>query len=76
MEARIVQGSVSMNYSGSRTSQMLAELVLPFSVLCFCSLKRGQKKKKRIKKEKSAFQMGGSGSCCSVVPGLLGCYVL
>jgi hypothetical protein len=40
---------------------MLAELVLQFSVLQFCSLERGGKKFKK-KKGKTVFQ-GWAGSC-------------
>jgi hypothetical protein len=42
-----------MNYGESRTSQVLAELILMFSALCFCSSKRGEKK---TKKGKMAYQ--------------------
>jgi hypothetical protein len=35
---------VSMNFGGSRTSQMLEELVLQFSAFHFCSLEGGGKK--------------------------------
>jgi hypothetical protein len=36
-----------MNCGETRTSQMLAELVLQFSTLCFCSSKREKKLKRR-----------------------------
>jgi hypothetical protein len=39
-------GSLSMNYGGSRISQMLAELVLQWSVLHFA------RKEKRVQKNK------------------------
>jgi hypothetical protein len=40
-----------MNFGGSRPSQMLAELILQFSTLSFCSLERGTKKKKSNKQK-------------------------
>jgi hypothetical protein len=43
---------MSVNYGGSRTSQMLSQLVLQFSVLYFCSSKRGEKKPKTKRKKK------------------------
>jgi hypothetical protein len=56
-------------YGRSRLSRMLAEPVLQFSVLYFCSSKKGEKKgKKRKKKEKWL----SSVQC----PGFHGCYVL
>jgi hypothetical protein len=33
-------------------AQMLEELVLPFSALCFCSSESGEKKKKEKKRKK------------------------
>jgi hypothetical protein len=48
----------SMNYGGSRVSQMLLELVLQFSALCF--RKKGKKKQKKKKKGgKTTFQQAG-----------------
>jgi hypothetical protein len=41
-------GSMSINYNGSKMSQMLADLVLQLSALHFC--KRGEKKAKKKKK--------------------------
>jgi hypothetical protein len=52
---------MSVNYGGSRTSQMLSQLVLQFSVLYFCSSKRGEKKpktKRKKKKRKTGFSVG------------------
>jgi hypothetical protein len=40
-------------------SQMLAELILQFSALCFCSSKREEKKPKKKKREKNGFQQVG-----------------
>jgi hypothetical protein len=58
-----------VNYGGARMSQMLAELVLQFSVLCFCE----RRKKKQKKKEKLLSSMQAS-SCRSAAPRLLGLF--
>jgi hypothetical protein len=52
-----VRGSVSMNYGKSRMSQMLAELVLPFSVSRLWSLFfQESRKEAKNKQGKMAFQ--------------------
>jgi hypothetical protein len=52
---------------------MLVALILQFSALYFCSSKRGEEKKRKWEKH---FFRGQVNSCGSVVPKLLGCYVL
>jgi hypothetical protein len=47
VQVEAVRGSVSMNFGGQRTSQMIAALVLQFSTLHFCSLEKEKKKEKR-----------------------------
>jgi hypothetical protein len=36
-----------MNFGGSRTTQVLSELILQFFALSFCSLERGKNKKRK-----------------------------
>jgi hypothetical protein len=43
----VARGSVFSNFGGSRTSQMLVELILQFSVLNYCSSERGKKGRKK-----------------------------
>jgi hypothetical protein len=47
---------MSMNFDGLRATQVLAELILQFSALSFCSLERGKynEKKKKIEKQLSS----------------------
>jgi hypothetical protein len=47
VQAAGISGSVSVNYDGSRTSQMLAEFVPQFSALHCKSREKKLKKKKR-----------------------------
>jgi hypothetical protein len=47
-----VRDVMFMNFGRSRMAQMLEELVLPFSALCFCSSESGEKKKKEKKRKK------------------------
>jgi hypothetical protein len=69
-----VQGFVSVNYGRSRIFQMLAELVLQFSTLCFC--KKKVKKKKKKKKGKMAFHQASwpLPVCSTWVSGGAMCY--
>jgi hypothetical protein len=63
---------MSLNYVRSRISQMLAELILQFSALHFCSSKRG---KKEAIKRSNGFAVRRPEDVPQN-PVLWGCYVL
>lgn len=65
-----VWSSVSTSYGESQTPQMLIELVLQFSALCFYSSKSVKKNKKKKKENQLFIRM--SDSCWSAALGLLG----
>jgi hypothetical protein len=70
-----VQDSVSMNYGKSRMSWMLLELILQFSVLCFCK-SRG-KNRPPPKEEKWLYsRLANYSAADQHCLGFWGCYVL
>jgi hypothetical protein len=62
---------MSTNFDRFRTSQVFAELILPLSVLSFCSSETGKMKER--KKGETALHRECWYSCCQpTAPGFLG----